>query len=89
MNFYSCSGDGRVTNWTIVKTALWFSDLLVVNFTKELKNFKNAVAGVRDGVRTFAFKPDDDTVDDTVDGGGGHPPPPPVLYCTVLYCRCT
>ena len=62
MNFYSCSGDGRVTNWTIVKTALWFSDLLVVNFTKELKNFKNAVAGVRDGVRTFAFKPDDDTV---------------------------
>ena len=61
MNFYSCSGDGRVTNWTIVKTSLWFSDLLVVNFTKELQNFKNPVP-MTDGVRTFAFKPDDDTV---------------------------
>ena len=61
MNFYSCSGDGRVTNWTIVKTSLWFSDLLVVNFKKELQNFKNPVP-MTDGVRTFAFKPDDDTV---------------------------
>ena len=86
MNFYSCSGDGRVTNWTIVKTALWFSDLLVVNFTKELKNFKNAVAGVRDGVRTFAFKPDDDTVYLIgTEEGDIHLP---LLYpsCTVLYC---
>ena len=85
MNFYSCSGDGRVTNWTIVKTALWFSDLLVVNFTKELKNFKNAVAGVRDGVRTFAFKPDDDTVYHLPDRDIPLFP----LYCTVLYCRST
>ena len=61
MNFYSCSGDGRVTNWTIVKTSLWFSDLLVVSFTKELQNFKNPVP-MTDGVRTFAFKPDDDTL---------------------------
>ena len=61
MNFYSCSGDGRVTNWTLVKTSLWFSDLLVVNFTKELKNFKNTVP-MTDGVRTFAFKPDDDSL---------------------------
>ena len=87
MNFYSCSGDGRVTNWTIVKTALWFSDLLVVNFTKELKNFKNAVAGVRDGVRTFAFKPDDDTVYLIGTEEGTSPSPScTVLYCTVLYC---
>ena len=84
MNFYSCSGDGRVTNWTIVKTALWFSDLLVVNFTKELKNFKNAVAGVRDGVRTFAFKPDDDTV--YLIGTEEGDIPLPLLYCTILYC---
>ena len=61
MNFYSCSGDGRVTNWTLVKTSLWFSDLLVVNFTKQLKNFKNEVP-MTDGVRTFAFKPDDDSL---------------------------
>ena len=36
LNFYSVSGDGRVTNWTIVKTALWYTDTLVkfaINFT--------------------------------------------------------
>ena len=61
MNFYSCSGDGRVTNWTIVKTSLWFSDLLVVNFNKQLKNFKTKV-DLTDGVRALAFKPDDATL---------------------------
>ena len=34
LNFYSVSGDGRVTNWTIVKTALWFTDTLSINFSK-------------------------------------------------------
>ena len=61
MNFYSCSGDGRVTNWTIVKTSLWYSDLLQVDFTKQLKNYKNDIS-MTDGVRTFAFKPDDDAL---------------------------
>ena len=61
MNFYSCSGDGRVTNWTIVKTSLWYSDLLQVSFTKQLKNYKNDIS-MTDGVRTFAFKPDDDAL---------------------------
>ena len=61
MNFYSCSGDGRVTNWTIVKTSLWFSDLLLVNFNKKLKNFKTEVP-LTDGVRALAFKPDDDAL---------------------------
>ncbi len=39
LNFYSVSGDGRVTNWTIVKTALWFNDTLNIQFSKNLANF--------------------------------------------------
>ena len=38
LNFYSVSADGRVTNWTIVKSALWFNDKLVINFEKILLN---------------------------------------------------
>ena len=32
------SGDGRVSNWTIVKTALWYNDTLLINFSKTLHN---------------------------------------------------
>ena len=39
LNFYSVSGDGRVTNWTIVKTSLWNTDILNITFTKQLNNF--------------------------------------------------
>ena len=39
LNFYSVSGDGRVTNWTIVKTALWYTDVLSITFAKQLHNF--------------------------------------------------
>ena len=39
LNFYSVSGDGRVTNWMIVKTALWFNDTLNIHFNKQLSNF--------------------------------------------------
>ena len=38
LNFYSVSGDGRVSNWTIVKTALWTNDTLLINFCKTLNN---------------------------------------------------
>ena len=38
LNFYSVSGDGRVTNWTLVKSALWFNDKLLINFCKNLEN---------------------------------------------------
>ena len=38
LNFYSVSGDGRVSNWTIVKTALWTNDTLLINFCKTLSN---------------------------------------------------
>ena len=39
LNFYSVSGDGRVTNWMIVKTALWFNDTHNIHFNKQLSNF--------------------------------------------------
>ena len=38
LNFYSVSGDGRVTNWTLVKTSIRFSDKYLIHFTKPLTN---------------------------------------------------
>ena len=35
------SADGRVTNWTIVKTNLWYSDILELPFNKELVHVDN------------------------------------------------
>ena len=34
LNFHSVSSDGRVTNWTLVKTNLWVSDVLKISFNK-------------------------------------------------------
>ena len=36
LNFHSVSSDGRVTNWTLVKTNLWVSDVLKISFSKTL-----------------------------------------------------
>ena len=41
LNFFSISGDGRVSNWTIVKTAMWSTDVLTIGYEKSLKNFDN------------------------------------------------
>ena len=38
LNLFSIAGDGRVTNWTIVKTALWYTDTLSITFTQILQN---------------------------------------------------
>ena len=38
LNLYSVSGDGRVSNWTLVKTALLCNDTLNIEFTKVLEN---------------------------------------------------
>ena len=51
LNFYSISGDGRVSNWTIVKTSLWYTDALNISFCRQLTNFpdiqaKNALRGI-------------------------------------------
>jgi hypothetical protein len=46
LNLYSVSGDGRVTNWTLIKCGLWFNDKLIINFDKVLENIsKEMVAG--------------------------------------------
>ena len=46
LNFYSVSGDGRVTNWTLIKCGLLFNDKLIINFDKVLENIsKEMVAG--------------------------------------------
>ena len=39
LNFYSVSGDGRVSNWTIVKTAMWNTDVLNIIYERQLKSF--------------------------------------------------
>ena len=39
LNFHSVSGDGRISNWTIVKTSMWHTDILNIGFEKQLKNF--------------------------------------------------
>ena len=58
-NFYSCSSDGRVTNWTIVKNALWHCDQLCIDFDRPLQNIE-LDGGVKllDGARALSFKPD-------------------------------
>ena len=38
LNFYSVSGDGRVTNWSLVKTAIRYSDKYFINYSKPLVN---------------------------------------------------
>jgi len=59
LNFYSVSGDGRVTSWTIVKTVinllfaikpfalitqvLWFTDVMNIAFSRPLENFSEDV----------------------------------------------
>ena len=60
LNFYSISGDGRVTNWTIVKTSLWFKDEYKVFFNKPLYNSKEISGKLFDGARSIAFQPDKD-----------------------------
>ena len=45
LNFYSVSGDGRVTNWTLVKNCLWHSDQLTIRFARQLTNLAEAELG--------------------------------------------
>ena len=61
LNFHSVSSDGRVTNWTLVKTNLWVSDVLKISFNKTLLHCGEESSEVTlcDGGRCLAFKPDD------------------------------
>ena len=60
LNFFSISGDGRVTNWTIVRTTLRHTDKFYLQFRKNLRNSDNLSASLVEGPRCIAFKPDDD-----------------------------
>ena len=62
LNFFSVSGDGRVTNWTIVKTTLWHTDKLVLDFKKSLTNSDNLAGDLVEGPRCIAFKPDEENL---------------------------
>ena len=61
LNFYSVSGDGRVTNWTLVKSAIRYADKYLLHFSKPLVNIcKETFADkLMDSGRAIAFKPDD------------------------------
>ena len=38
LNFYSVSGDGRLTNWCLVKSKIRYSDKYLINYSKPLTN---------------------------------------------------
>ena len=61
LNFHSVSSDGRVTNWSLVKTNLWVSDVLRISFSKTLLHCGEDATEVSlcDGGRCLAFKPDE------------------------------
>ena len=59
LNFFSISGDGRVTSWTLVKSALWCTDKLLLDFCRPLKECEEMEEHLHEGARAIAFKPDD------------------------------
>ena len=80
LNFFSISADGRVTNWTIVKSKLWSNDILEIPFCKPLANLENVEVNLLDGGQALAFKPDDDSKFLVGTDLGL------VYYCTTEYC---
>ena len=44
LNFYSASGDGKVINWTIVKTSLISATMMNIPFCEKLENFNRTEA---------------------------------------------
>ena len=41
LNFFSVSEDSRVTQWTLVKTAITWADKIIIDFGKELQNINH------------------------------------------------
>ena len=68
LNLYSIAGDGRVTNWTIVKTALWYTDTLSITFSQILQNLskEDTKDNLKGNVRFFSLskKPESFLVSD-------------------------
>jgi len=61
-NFYSCSSDGRVTNWTMVRTTLWHTEACLLPFDRPLRNSEDLATSLVNGIRGVAFKPDDESL---------------------------
>jgi dynein intermediate chain 1 len=59
LNFFSISGDGRVSNWTLVKTALWCTDKLQLEYRRPLAQCDEMGGHLQEGARSIAFKPDE------------------------------
>ena len=79
LNFYSCSGDGRITNWTLVKTSLWHCDQLVLHFDKSLVNSSDLSKELLVGARDIAFNPEKESLY-LVGTDEGH-----ILLCSTEY----
>ena len=62
LNFYSCSGDGRVTNWTLVKQTLWYADTCMLGFLKTLSNSEEVSPTLANGARSIAFMPSNNNI---------------------------
>ena len=64
LNFFSISGDGRVSNWTIIKTRMSYKDMIVIDLGKSLQNIGQDSVGdvLKDSGSAIAFKPDDDNL---------------------------
>ena len=56
-NFYSCSADGKVIQWTIVQTFLRFSVLFEINFTENITNVPKEMDIMRDGATVLSICP--------------------------------
>ena len=62
LNFFSVAGDGRVTNWTIVKSMLKHEDVYNVTFSKKLDNMAEDISSsLPDSCQVIAFQPNDET----------------------------
>ena len=60
LNFFSCSADGGVTQWTVVhKTILRFTRIFDFTFNKVLENISEKNVALSDGVTVVSFCPSD------------------------------
>ena len=58
LNFYSISADGKIINWTLVKSFLWRNEKFLLSFDKKLHNIPpHCVQHLTDGGTALAFKP--------------------------------
>ena len=52
LNFYAVSEDGTISHWTLIKTAIHYSQILSIPFTKRLKNQTSDTQSSLKGIST-------------------------------------